>query len=327
MKQTEKALVSVVIPVYNSEKFISRCFESALNQTYDNIELIVVDDGSDDGSAEIISGYIEKHGNIRYYYQENAGAGAARNNGIGRATGKYLTFLDSDDRFAPDYIEKMVCAMETGTTLAVSGYTMASASGKVLSTYKTVDKPLSFLGNSATCGKMYDMQFIKENGIHFLEEGKLLEDAYFFIKAYSMSSKTVASDTDGYVIFQNDASITHTAGKSILVIDGVLKTLSRIKSDTDSKLSDPHILSYFLYKSAVYCILFACKGAEKAALCEKYDMLFDWIDANTKVDGNPYFAVFGDNGERVSVKLAILLFRTLKKFGLIKFALSVFSKL
>lgn len=327
MSGNEKALVTVVIPVYNSEKFISDCFNSVLNQTYKNIELVVIDDGSEDSSAEIIKRCVEKHNNIKYYYQENGGAGAARNSGIGKASGKYLTFLDVDDRFAPDYIEKMVHAMESGAMLAVSGYTMVSASGKVLSTYKTVDKPLSFLGNSATCGKMYDMQFIKENGIHFLEEGKLLEDAYFFIKAYSLSFKTVAADTSGYMIFQNDTSITHTAGKSISIIDDVLKTLSIIKSDIEGKLSQSYILSYFLYKSAVYCILFACKGAEKSALYEKYDMLFGWIEDNTETKNNPCFAFFKDNGERFSVKFIILMFRMLKKLGLIKLAIYVFSKL
>lgn len=96
--------VSVIIPVYNSEKNIHRCLDSILAQTLKEIEVICVDDGSTDASAQILDDYAKNDSRIRVIHQENAGAGAARNRGISYATGKYLSILDADDFFDPEML-------------------------------------------------------------------------------------------------------------------------------------------------------------------------------------------------------------------------------
>ncbi|MEW5806018.1 MAG: glycosyltransferase [Acidobacteriota bacterium] len=93
--------VSVIIPAYNSERYIEEALESALAQTFPGIEIIVVDDGSTDGTASILKKY---EGRIRYFFQENRGLAAARNSGIKLASGSYLAFLDADDLFLPEKI-------------------------------------------------------------------------------------------------------------------------------------------------------------------------------------------------------------------------------
>ena len=98
-------LVSVVIPLYNGEKYLAEAIESVLAQTYSSIELIVVDDGSTDGSADIVKGYTSVH----YYFQPNQGLGAARNRGIDLAQGSFLAFLDADDIWDKD---KLMCQMK-----------------------------------------------------------------------------------------------------------------------------------------------------------------------------------------------------------------------
>ncbi len=100
-------LISVVVPVYNSEKYLEQCLDSIVNQTHKNIELICVDDGSTDSSLEIINKYMEKDKRVSLLYQEHKGAGAARNLGLRKATGKYIFFLDSDDFFDLTMFEKM----------------------------------------------------------------------------------------------------------------------------------------------------------------------------------------------------------------------------
>ena len=87
--------VSVILPVYNVEKYLTRCLDSIVNQTLKEIEIICVDDGSTDGSAKILKEYSERDDRIRVFYRENRGAGAVRNFGMQRAQGKYLSFLDS----------------------------------------------------------------------------------------------------------------------------------------------------------------------------------------------------------------------------------------
>lgn len=105
-------LVSVIIPCYNGEKFISRSIESVFAQTYQNIELVVVDDGSVDNSKKIIQSWIEKFNSkdriLKYVYQENGGLGSAVNRGLKEITGEFLTLLDADDRFLQTSIQKRV---------------------------------------------------------------------------------------------------------------------------------------------------------------------------------------------------------------------------
>ena len=107
-----QALISIIIPVYNSEKYLATALESAKNQTYQNIEIILVDDGSTDNSITILEKYALSDNRIKIISQTNQGISAARNAGIKMATGKYITFLDSDDFLSRDAIEKMVTAIE-----------------------------------------------------------------------------------------------------------------------------------------------------------------------------------------------------------------------
>lgn len=104
----KQPLVSIIIPVYNSEKFVEEAVLSAVNQTYKNIEIIVVNDGSTDGSQSIIEQLAAKYSSIRYFRQLNQGACVARNRGITEAKGKYIKFLDADDLLVSDALELQV---------------------------------------------------------------------------------------------------------------------------------------------------------------------------------------------------------------------------
>lgn len=104
--------VSVIIPVYNAEKYLEKCVGSVMAQTLRDIEIICVDDGSPDGSLAILKKLQEKDDRIRILSQPNGGAGAARNNGLRHAQGKYLSFLDADDFFEPNMLEEAVAAAE-----------------------------------------------------------------------------------------------------------------------------------------------------------------------------------------------------------------------
>lgn len=110
-----KPLISVIIPVYQVEPYVAHCIESLINQTYKNLEIIVVDDGSDDGSGEICDKYADEDSRIRVIHQENRGLSEARNAGIDIAEGEYLVLIDSDDWVAQRFIEAMYeISTETG---------------------------------------------------------------------------------------------------------------------------------------------------------------------------------------------------------------------
>ena len=97
-----KSLISVIVPCFNAEKYIERCLDSILKQTYRNIEVIVVDDGSTDDSAARIKEISKLDNRVKYVYQKNAGVSAARNRGLDEAKGDKITFVDSDDTISPE---------------------------------------------------------------------------------------------------------------------------------------------------------------------------------------------------------------------------------
>lgn len=116
-------LISVIIPMYNSEKFISRCLESVLLQDYKNIEIILIDDGSKDDTRIICARYEEQYSNIKYVYMDNSGVSVARNVGLRIANGEYIFFLDSDDYLENDLISFLYNnILENSSDLSICGY-------------------------------------------------------------------------------------------------------------------------------------------------------------------------------------------------------------
>jgi glycosyltransferase involved in cell wall biosynthesis len=105
-------MVSVIIPVYNSAYFLSRCLDSVISQTYPNLEVVMIDDGSNDGSANICDDFVKKDLRFKVYHQQNQGASLARRKGVEIARGEWLTFVDSDDIIENDYIERLFHAVQ-----------------------------------------------------------------------------------------------------------------------------------------------------------------------------------------------------------------------
>ena len=138
--------VSIVMPVYNAEKYISEAIESILGQTYDNWELLVVDDCSTDRSSQILQKYAELDKRIKpSFLRQNSGAAAARNEGIKRASGKYLTFLDSDDIWLKDKLKKQVGIMEKeGYVFSFTSYGLMDEQGNQINRKVIAPRTLTY---------------------------------------------------------------------------------------------------------------------------------------------------------------------------------------
>ena len=108
----KQSLISVIVPVYNVKEYLNTCVESILNQTYENLEVILVDDGSTDGSGEVCDSYAKTDARVQVLHTKNGGQAAARNRGIEVCNGEYLTFADSDDSMEPELIETLYFAQE-----------------------------------------------------------------------------------------------------------------------------------------------------------------------------------------------------------------------
>lgn len=129
---TTNPLVSIVVPVYNTAKYLPRCLDSTIRQTYKNLEIILVDDGSTDNSPNIIKTYAKKDQRIKVTRQKNQGLSSARNTGIAHATGKYITFVDSDDEISPTMAEKLLTALQkTHSDISVCSFREVYPSGKI----------------------------------------------------------------------------------------------------------------------------------------------------------------------------------------------------
>lgn len=177
----EEPLVSIITPVYNSEKYISETIESVLNQTYKNWEHLIVDDCSTDNSWQLIQKYAEKDERIKIYrLDKNSGPGVARNHAIKEAKGKYIAFLDSDDIWVPYRLERHVSFMMTGKyQFSHSSYGFLSQDGKVLSKIYVVRKePVTYRyllkKTDISClTAVYDQELI---GKHYMPEIRRKQD-------------------------------------------------------------------------------------------------------------------------------------------------------
>ena len=191
--------VSVIIPVYNCQKYIRKCIESCLNQTYKNIEIIVVDDGSNDDTGTIIKDLASKYQSVKIIEQENAGVSNARNNGISASTGAYLLFLDADDFLEENSIEKLVMTRD-GEDLVIGSYRQIKLFGikndmieenRIIDMTDNTNDIYSIVSNIATApwGKLYLSSIVSEYGIRFPIDIKFGEDEIFNIQYISHCKK------------------------------------------------------------------------------------------------------------------------------------------
>ena len=182
-QKKENPKISVIIPVYNVEKYLAQCLDSVINQTLKDIEIICVDDGSFDGSLEILNKYKEKDERIKILTQKNQYAGVARNNGLKVAKGKYLSFLDSDDFFEPTMLEDMykIAEKDDSDIVVCSFYeydTKTQTKNHIIKIEdKYVDKspfapqefPISLFDFSSLNAwtKLFRRKLFKDNDLHF----------------------------------------------------------------------------------------------------------------------------------------------------------------
>lgn len=212
-------LVSIVVPVYKVEKYLNKCIESILNQTYKYIEIILVDDGSPDSCPEICDYYDKKDKRIKVIHQENHGLAAARNVGMTYAKGKYITFIDSDDYVGIHYVESLYNAIVfSDADMSICDYIKVEDDcGKEAknATYIVLDnveclkdiyQPTWHGMEFVAWGKLYNIQLFKKNNICY-PEGKIHEDAFVTYKLIYNAKKIVFTKEILYFYRQRENSI------------------------------------------------------------------------------------------------------------------------
>lgn len=213
--------ISVIVPVYNVEKYLRRCLDSVINQTLKDIEIICVDDGSTDSSFEILKEYAKEDGRIQLIQKENGGLSSARNAGIRVAKGEYIGFVDSDDWIDPNFYEKLYAAAKKyDADSACASIKRPYASGKVRN--KLIFKSEELLKTTAekykrhdipakcyVWNKIYKRSELERQHLTF-KEGVLFEDIYFTIRFLYFSKSMVTVPEIVYHYWVNSKSITRT---------------------------------------------------------------------------------------------------------------------
>lgn len=280
-------LISVIVPVYKAERYLPRCINSILNQSYKNFELILVDDGSPDNSGKICDDYALKDNRIKVIHKENGGVSSARNAGIDVATGEYINFIDSDDWITLDSLEKLLATIKNNDAqISIGNWDrrrrvvqetafknlLIDFNNKVEDFQEDVFTLLNFSIN-APWGKLYLTSIIKDNSIYFKNDIKYGEDTIFLF-TYLKFCEKIATSTDivyHYNLFnENSASIKYYEEEPDwinLVIDSKISFM-KLKGVNQLKIEE------FSAKNAVILLNF---------LFAKYVKVFDRQTAIDKI--------------------------------------------
>lgn len=213
-------LISVIIPVYNVEKYLDRCLKSVVNQTYKNLEIILVDDGSTDLSGQICDDYAAKDKRIKVLHNENGGASVARNAALDIATGDYIGFVDSDDQIKEDMYEYLYNLLQREQAdIAMCDYTrkpkelIRDVREEKIRKFNSEEMQLFFYrvngeGNYYSAwNRLYKKSILED--VRFIE-GKITEDVLFTYEVYKKANKMVFSNQKKYLYVKNDKSVTRS---------------------------------------------------------------------------------------------------------------------
>lgn len=262
---TGKALVSAIVPAYNAERTLERCVRSLLAQTRPELEVIVVDDGSSDGTAALLDGLAAQDGRVKALHKANGGVSSARNLALGHATGDWVAFVDADDWVEPEFLERLLSGPECD--LAVAGYhtvgaheikeesyeaataTTPEAMGKLLEAHLT---DMTFL---CPWGKLLRRSLIEEAGLEFPTDMRLGEDTVF-VWGYLARCGSVAlrpGQPYNYLTGYGEAKYNIDADTALSTVGRIFGRLDALAERTgmDGDKARDFILNYYIWQFKV----------------------------------------------------------------------------
>lgn len=237
-------LISIIVPVYKVEQYLRKCVDSILAQTYSNIEVILVDDGSPDGCPAICDEYASKDTRVKVIHQANAGVSAARNAGLAAAKGEYIGFVDSDDWIEPDMYEVLLNMMSNvESSIAVSAICDEKKAEKIdrepclhLSCNEAVKKLLFNQCNLVSVwGKLFDATIL--NDLRFSPEIAIGEDALFMLQAITSAKSVSYTHYESYHYLSNPESAMHVFKSSYWSIQNASDQIVDCVNEYDKDLT------------------------------------------------------------------------------------------
>lgn len=313
--------VSLILPVYNGSQRIVQCLNSIIKQSYENFDLLIIDDGSKDDSSEIIEKYLDNlekkiKCKIKFIRQENQGVSRTRNIGIQMVAGEWIGFIDQDDYISKDYLKKYMLSIQNNEKkgykpdILVGGYDRVADNGKVFRHEVLKGKKWDKYIVVSPWAHMYRRQFLIDNNIYFLET-KIGEDVFFNLKAYAHTDNIIIekNNCEYKWVFNNDSvsnskqnEVTEQNAPSLL-LNAIIKMYRE-----DEGIKTPYAeQEYYIIRYVVWYCLFTFKDSKRKEHKKREEELFELLRSYYpkyyknkylwwKIEGEPlkiYLAVAG----------------------------------
>ena len=297
---------TIIIPVYNVEKYLRKCLDSVLNQSIDDYEIICVNDCSPDNCQNILEEYEKKYSSKMHIIvnKENIGQGESRMKAIKRAKGDYVFFVDSDDYIANDYLETFLEYEDYD--MVVAGYTK-DIDGKLVK-HDIIDSPWTLVCYPVACCKMYRRQFLIENDIDF-SEVKVGEDIYFTLALFCSGAKSKIIHYFGYYYLLNMQSTTKTLTYDKKHEEYVSKMFSILLDKYDIGKLDiekQEMVEYAYVANMINALITYGHGCKPKIMRQKYDFFIKDMSLKfPKYRKNPFYRLIGLSGPSNKIKWGV----------------------
>ena len=301
--------VSIIVPVYNVEKYLTKCLDSLVNQTLSEIEIIIVNDGSPDNSKKIIDKYLKEYPNkIKYYEKANGGQGSARNLGLTKATGKYIGYVDSDDYVNPEMYEKMYQkACETDADIVMCSHTIVyeDTNKEIVERLflKTDNEQTNcFFNNAGVCNKIYKRELL--NGFEF--RSKVWYEDIDFVTKVIMNTSKIAYIDEGlyyYLLRQGSTMNNNNIEKNLdilLAFDSILAYIKKNKKFKNYYDEVTYLAINHIYIASIVRIINAKKVTNRKAIIDK---LITYMNDNFKDYRNNKYLYLLDRNKKIIYNL------------------------
>lgn len=312
--------VSIIIPVYNVEKYLRRCLNSVLAQTYDDYEVICINDKSPDNSDRILAQYVRKFPDkIKVYTnEENLGAGRTREKGLRHAEGEYVMFIDSDDYIRSDYIEAYVSAMEKDSYDMVIGGYIRDVEGRK-KVHHVSDSIWSVITYSISCAKIFRKAFILDNNIEF-SDIRCGEDIYFSLSLAYHNVRYKVIDYAGYYYYYNKKSTMGSMDYSKNHEQFVASIYSRFMKNHDMSRLDKntrYAIEYSYISNMVNALITYDHGAGIKLMKQKYEYVMRDLERKfPNYKENPYIGILKPKGQTLKIRMGVGVTMFLNRAGL-----------
>lgn len=249
-RKGDNMFFSIIIPAYNAEKTITKTLKSVVNQTYKNFEVLIIDDGSSDGTCNIVNRFIAKYGNFHYYKKKNGGVSSARNYGIVKCKGNYICFLDSDDLLCSDYLDEFNKKIsEKNLDFCYCGYSIFNESGtyNVKTRFSNRNILYKYIGGKikaqTSCFAIRKELIIQEN-IRFSEGISWGEDFEFFCKVMNKSSNC-SFVKKRLFLYNDNCMLNKLSSFDIKKIDKDFLIINKVQNEVNLSCLEKKLLLYY----------------------------------------------------------------------------------